>query len=449
MTNYTTTEINVLCVDGDPASLAAYTVHFEGSGYRFHGAASAEEGLAIARKVSPDIIISAVTLPGMDGFDFFDTIKTETHLTSSKFLLVYDDASAASDKARGIDIGADDFLHKPVQREELLAKVKAFSRLKMLQDGLIGSNRKLEKALRKLKDYKKALESKNSELADEKRMLEHSMKQASLMAEQRERANRELESLIKKQKEDFYSLIGILTIAIESKRRYHVGHSRRVADIAVYIARKMELPKPAVRTIKIAALLHEIGKLSFPDEVLEKAPETLTQKEKTAMRHHPVKGAALLGKFSGFSEVAEIIKHYHEKVDGSGVPDGLRGDQIPLGSRIIAAANVFENLVFRNNELTTEKVFEGLEDEIGIRFDPHVVHCLHAYALEHPAEDVFNTQEVQVDNIEQGMVLASGLFTLSGAKLLPAGTAITEKIIEQIDRYREKEPLRGTVFVKH
>ncbi|MDY6903605.1 MAG: HD domain-containing protein [Thermodesulfobacteriota bacterium] len=449
METFAVPDINVLCVDSDPAALQAYTDHFEKSGYCLHTAGSAGEGIDKARKVSPDIIISAVILSDMDGFDFCDTIKTQTHLISSKILLIFDSASAATDKARGIEIGADDFLHKPVQKEELLAKVKAFSRLKRLQDDLVGTNRKLEKALRKLKDYKKALESKNSELADEKRMLEHSMKQASLMAEQRQKANNELEALIKKQKEDFYSLISILSSAVESKRRYHVGHSRRVADIAVFIARKMELPKPAVRTIKIAALLHEIGKLSFPDELLEKSPEAFTQKEKTAMMHHPVKGSALLEKFSGFQEVADIIKHFHEKVDGSGSPDGLRGEQIPLGSRIIAAANVFENLVFRKEELTTEQVFEGLEAEIGIRFDPHVVHCLHAYAREHPTGDVFSTQEVRVDHIEQGMVLASGIFTLSGAKLLPAGTVITEKIIEQIDRYRQKEPLKGTVFVKN
>ncbi|MDY6822608.1 MAG: response regulator [Thermodesulfobacteriota bacterium] len=443
------TGISVLCVDRDPETLQAYADHLAAFGYGVHTAGTGEEGIETARKVWPDIIICEVDLPDINGVDFCDTIKTETHLTSCKFLLVYAAESALTDTTKGIDLGADDILYKPVEREALLAKVKAFARMKKLQDDLIGTNRKLEKALRKLKDYKKALESKNSELADEKRMLEHSMKQASLMAEQREKANKDLEALIKKQKEDFYSLISILSSAVESKRRYHVGHSRRVADIAVFVARKLEMSRPEVRTVKIAALLHEIGKLSFPDEILDKAPGALTPKEKTEMLHHPLKGAALLDKFSGFRDVAEIIKHFHENTDGTGGPDGLQGDAIPLGARIIAAANVFENLVFRRENLTTEQVLEGMEEEIGFRFDPHVVHNLHAYALEHTTDDVFNTQEVRVDDIEPGMVLASGLFTLNGAKLLPAGTVITEKHIAQVERYREKEPMRGTVFVKN
>jgi HD-GYP domain-containing protein (c-di-GMP phosphodiesterase class II) len=134
-----------------------------------------------------------------------------------------------------------------------------------------------------------------------------------------------------------------LANALEAKDAYTKGHSERVGAWSRRVAAALGLPPEAVDMIGQAGLLHDIGKIGIPEAVLRK-PGTLEPEEWTVMRNHPLIGAQIVAPFDFFAAGALMIRHHHERCDGSGYPDGLVGDEIPLGARIIAVADVYDAL---------------------------------------------------------------------------------------------------------
>jgi len=448
MTKNTPRKAKILCVDDDSALLAIYTKYLENTEYESRTAVSAEEGLETAKKFVPDIIISDVVMQGESGLNFCKKIKKLPYLSTSIFIFASGLAVELDDVVKGLDIGADDYFIKPINKKELLAKIRSFLRIKSQRDELVYANKKLSKAFKYLKSYKDENEKKNKALFKEKEMLQNSLKQISLLVKDRERTNKKLELYNKAHQKSFNSVITILSTIIDSKRQYHRGHSKKVSEISIFIAGELKLSKVRIRNIKIAALLHEIGKLSFSDRLTMKNPEKYSQKERDFLYQHPVKGAALLEKFSGFEKIAKIIRHIHENFDGTGVPDGLRGDEIPIGSRIISAAGIFDNLVYRKKNTLASNELERIEEETGTKYDPTVVRFLRKYANLYPADKTDKIKELSVYDLKPGMKLASGIFTASGTKLLPIGSLLTEDSINQIARHSKLGLLVETVFIE-
>ena len=144
------------------------------------------------------------------------------------------------------------------------------------------------------------------------------------------------------QRSVYQSLVGLST-ALEAKDPYTRGHSERVGTWSRRLAAKLGLPADQVERIGQAGLLHDIGKIGVPENVLRK-PGPLDDEEWTAMRRHPLVGAQIVGPFETLEGVDLLIRHHHERLDGRGYPDGLRGEAIPLGCRIIAVADVWDAL---------------------------------------------------------------------------------------------------------
>lgn len=138
------------------------------------------------------------------------------------------------------------------------------------------------------------------------------------------------------------SLLGLAN-ALEAKDRYTRGHSERVARLAQRLARRVGCPPAEGQVVAQAALLHDLGKIGIPEGTLKKAA-SLTGEEWALMRAHPVVGAQIVSPLEFFSEGALIIRHHHERLDGSGYPAGLVGEAIPLGARIVAVADVYDAL---------------------------------------------------------------------------------------------------------
>jgi HD-GYP domain-containing protein (c-di-GMP phosphodiesterase class II) len=145
------------------------------------------------------------------------------------------------------------------------------------------------------------------------------------------------------QRSFFQSLLGLAN-AIEAKDSYTRGHSERVAGWARRLATASGLSEQAAETIAQAGLLHDLGKIGVPEAVLRK-PGPLSPEEWDAMRAHALTGAQILAPLEFFEEGVLIVRHHHERLDGSGYPDGLRGDAIPLGARMVAVADVWDALV--------------------------------------------------------------------------------------------------------
>lgn len=151
-------------------------------------------------------------------------------------------------------------------------------------------------------------------------------------------------------------------------------HSTRLAEWAVRIGRDLGLDERALQDLEIAAILHDIGKIGTPDHILKK-PARLTDEERAIIQKHPEYGWAVLRVVPGFERVSQFVLHHHEAFDGSGYPAGLRGDEIPLGSRIVTLLDSFDAMIssrpYRSG-LPVEEAIRRLHAGTGTQFDPLV-----------------------------------------------------------------------------
>lgn len=172
-----------------------------------------------------------------------------------------------------------------------------------------------------------------------------------------------------------YDVIQCLTTAMESKHTYASGHSSRVADMTFDIAKYLGIRGNQLEDIHLAANLHDIGLLSISENILNKK-EKLLPEEWKEIRKHPEMGFNILSKSRGMKEIAQIVLYHHERWDGSGYPKGLKGNEIPLGSRIIAVADSMDAMTssrpFRK-AMTWEKAIDEIVNNKGIQFDPRIV----------------------------------------------------------------------------
>ena len=169
-------------------------------------------------------------------------------------------------------------------------------------------------------------------------------------------------------------MIQTLSTTIEAKDEYARGHSHRVAEYAALIAGELGWSSEEIMNLKYAAHLHDIGKIGIPDMLLNK-PARLTPEEYSVIKEHTVIGAEILKNISLIPHVAEVARSHHEHYDGTGYPDGLAGEDIPLSARIVAIADSYDAMNSRRiyrNALPPEKIFEEIKNNRGIQFDPEL-----------------------------------------------------------------------------
>lgn len=171
------------------------------------------------------------------------------------------------------------------------------------------------------------------------------------------------------------NIVCSLVNAIEAKDAYTQGHSKRVHQYAMQMARHLNLPGHEVEALRWAAVLHDIGKIGIPERILCK-PGKLTQKEFGLIKEHPVKGKTILAPIRQLAPSMEAIAYHHERYDGRGYPEGLRGEEIPLTARIIAVADTFDAITSKrsyHSSKTAQDALLVLDQVAGIQLDPHLV----------------------------------------------------------------------------
>lgn len=196
-------------------------------------------------------------------------------------------------------------------------------------------------------------------------------------------------SLARQLEDAFQASVTSLIIALEAKHKYTEGHSLRVARYAEGIAATLALDPIARQRVSTAALLHDLGKVGVRDDVLDKAGR-LTAAEWASMREHPLLGARILGSLGFLAEEARVVRHHHERVDGTGYPDGLRHDTIPLAARIIAVADAFDAMRSARSyrpALTEEAALLELRRGADTQFDAAAVSAFHLWLHSRPASD--------------------------------------------------------------
>ena len=192
-----------------------------------------------------------------------------------------------------------------------------------------------------------------------------------------ERFSRSKKPMHRAYMESIHSLVNLA----EAKDPYTKRHSVKVSNYAVGLAKRMGLSKKEIDNIRLAAILHDIGKIGISENILLKE-SSLTDEEYKEVKKHTEIGADILKPLKFFKETILMIKHHHENFDGSGYPDGLKQEKIPLGSRILSVADVYDALTSRRayrNAYSSYSAIDIMTEESGKKFDPKILHTFMDY----------------------------------------------------------------------
>ncbi|MGK0179233.1 MAG: response regulator RpfG family c-di-GMP phosphodiesterase [Nitrospinales bacterium] len=412
-------------------------------------AGTGEEGLKMMREIKPDIILCDIHMPGMDGFEVCQKVR-ELKLRSAVILMsAYD--SEQDNAIKASETGADAYLSKPLKKGELLFVVNFVMRVAHLNDAVFEKNKQLEASLGQLKQFHQKLAALNDELRNDKRRLGVSLKEMTELNDQLENKNEQISSMVDELASRFDSTEGLLATIIELHQTEHRGHSERVTEAAIFIAEKLGLTEYQVRNVKSAARLHELGIVAMPtiekrkDAVNEEELDYIKGKPKT---NHPLIGEMLLKEFPGFEMVAEIIRHLHENVDGSGSPDGMYGDRIPMGSRIVSAASYFDHNKMAHPDRSNEEILSKMDEKTGIIFDEPIMRALGEYIAQQETMEDAPTMDCSIFALAEGMELAADIISASGINLLRQGTVLDKETLEKILKFHNVDPISGIIKVK-
>jgi putative nucleotidyltransferase with HDIG domain len=187
--------------------------------------------------------------------------------------------------------------------------------------------------------------------------------------------------LYESMKKDQVSIIRALSSTVDAKDHYTSGHSQKVSEYATHIAEELNLPERDIENIKFAALLHDLGKIGMPDEIIKK-PSRLTDEEFEIVKMHPVIGAKIIREIESLAPIVPIILHHHERFDGKGYPNKLKGEEIPIGARIVHVVDAYDTMVSARayrDMLPAELAISELRKNSGTQFDPMVVDAFIRY----------------------------------------------------------------------
>lgn len=403
--------LSVLCVDDERNILSSLRRLLRPQGYEVHTAESGAEGLALLQSTQIDLVISDMRMPEMDGAEFLARVRTQWPSMIRVLLTGYSDISSTIDAINRGEIHR--FVSKPWDDEQLLGVVR---------EGL--ARRVLE---REREQLRARIQEQNQELLQLNVLLEEKVEARTA---ELARANESL-------KQNFLTSIKVFSNLIEIRHPMLRGHSARVAALAGSMARHLKLNQTQINEIFAAALLHDIGKIGLADEVIAQPSDRLSGEPLKAWRAHAVLGESALLALESMRASAHIIRHHHERWDGRGFPDGLQGEGIPPGARILAVANDFDSYMHglvcgtRHSE---DASFDYILQGRGTRYDAAVVVALRA-ALDEAATARIRDDAITVDRLEPGMKLSRDLVDRDGRLLLAADFVVDAVVIRQIREY--------------
>ncbi len=419
MSNHT-----LLFVDDEEGILKSLRRLFLDEDYDIETASSGKEALERVRTKEISLVISDDRMPGIRGVEFLKRVKSEFPRTVRILLTGHADLEAAIGAVNEGNVYR--FFTKPWEDEDLRLTVKNGLR----QYEIERENRRLARLLKE----------RNQMLRDLNRNLE-------LRVEER---TREIVRLNEELEKGLIDSIRVFIDLIELHDASLGAHSKRVALISKELAKRMDMADEEILDIEIAGLLHDIGTIGIPAYLLKKADYEITPTEKAIIRQHPIIGQETVAKIMRLDKVSKIIRHHHETFDGKGYPDRFHGDEIPLGSRIVAVANVFDRLANRRNPQSgvgsKEWAIGHIERNRTVSFDPRVVDVLLEYLGN---VDGLTDGEVHVtlSELTPGMVLSRDLKTGQGRLLVSKGTALQASQIEKVHNFHRIDPITERIYV--
>ena len=420
----------VLCVDDEPNILSALRRLFRPEGYRVLVAESGAAGLAILEQEKVNLVISDMRMPEMDGAKFLEHVRQRWPDTVRLLLTGYSDVSSILAAINRGEIYR--YITKPWDDNDILLVVR---------HGLERHALEQEKA---------RLEALTLRQNDELKSLNQSLEAKVEIRTEELRSSRDtILETNKKLKGNFITTIKILSSMIEMRGGNLAGHSRRVADLARRIAVKLGLDANATQEVFIAALLHDIGKIGFPDDLLAMPVNLLAGDMLGVFRKHPLRAEQLLMPLDDLRGVAALLRAHMERFDGGGFPDGIAGPLIPLGARILALASDYDNLqigALVQRRVLAPDAKQIIYDAVGKRYDPKVVAAFRALMDGEPVEKLRDLAMV-AKYLTPGMTLSRDLVTPDGVMLLSADHVLDERLIQQVQDFESKNEVRLNIWV--
>ena len=322
MSDSSHSKVTILIADDSEPNRDLFSSLLKARGYGVVCAEDGDQALELMRLKPVDLALLDVMMPGHSGFAVCRAVKKDPNTRLIPVILVTG-LSNSEDRIQGIECGADDFLSKPVNREELLARVRSLLRLKHFTDEL-----------------------ENAEV-----------------------------------------VLFSLAIGIEAKDPYTGGHCDRLSKYSITLAKRIGLPDEQLVALRRGGIVHDIGKIAVSEQILLK-PGPLTSEERKIMEQHPVIGEKICAPLKSFRLVLPIIRHHHERMDGSGYPDGLSGEKIPQTAKILQTVDVYDALTTDRpyrHALSAAEAFSVMREEMNKGWwDFHLVEEFEALIIGSP-----------------------------------------------------------------
>jgi len=316
----------ILVVDDEESVRRLLITQLTDEGYRCHEASNARQVLDELHGNNIGLVMLDIKLPGKSGIELLPEIKSAYPDISVIMLTATADMKTA---IQCLKHGAYDYITKPFELAEItLSVARAFEKRRL----------ELEN-----KEYQQHLEEKVAEQANKIRA-------------------------------SFLNAITALAYALEAKDAYTSGHSQRVSNLSVAIARELNLPQSQINELRLAGLLHDIGKIGVRESVLNK-PGRLTRKEFAMVKRHPEIGEHILRPIVDSADILEAVRNHHEHYNGSGYPDGLKNNEIPLAARILAVSDAYAAMTSERpyrKSMSADAALDEIARHKGTQFDPEI-----------------------------------------------------------------------------
>lgn len=414
--------IRILFVDDEVQMLTALSRIFRGNHYETHTANSGEEGINLIKAHSFDVIISDMRMPEMDGAAFL--AQTITLAPDSRRILLtgYSDQEST---IRAINEGqVHQYLTKPWDNEELKQTVeKEFAAKQKLSNADLNSEEQSR--------LKQQVDSVTSELANTRVF-----------------ADLAKDELLKQ----YNTTIKMISNMVSQRISTPWEMDNNVVSHSVAIAKLIKLDNKNITEIRNAARLYQIGKMVFPDTILGKSLNEMSPDERALYNNFPSTGADMLAPLSTLDYAANIIRYQNENMDGSGMPDGLKGKEIPLGSRIIRIVVDFQQLIHGQQFTQSLSFMDALEymgKYTSIKYDPILLQLYTRFIQRLVKRDNVPQDKLKhADELEPGLITTRDVITDNGILLVAKGTTLTGNLISKLNLYQQRSAAQIAVFVK-
>lgn len=351
------------------------------------------------QKLHPNIVIADVNMPGIDGFELCKRIRADKSYNNVFFITLTADSDREL-RLKMLEVGSDEFLTKPFSTDELVSRLKSACRFVNLQ--------------MQLKEENDLLQA----LADE---LEASLQDMKL-----------------------------LTLnMIQARMPNATTLLQNVAEASVWIARELnQFSEDEIKDIEIAALMVYSGKLFLPDNLINRPVMINGKPTDKLMFQVPVLSKNIAASTHRYKDVADILYHIYENLDGSGFPERQQAWQIPMASRIIRVVLDFEETKYVFNKGVKE-AYDVIAREVKRLYDHRVVVFLDQFiAFKGMEGKNISEKIVQLQDLQEGMKLSRDVISTAGLKLMPAGAILTEKLIHRIFSHNASDPILGNIYIE-